>query len=119
MVCLKKIMEHKLQVDGMVCSGCEMILESQIKNINGVTKVKAKYASGEVFITHDHNVNIQSIIEIIVDLDYKVVNIAQNDNIQSEKGINNEVKKESNMENKKLIAVIVIMLAVFLIIKTQ
>ena len=64
--------EVLINVDGMVCNGCENRIQNAIQNIEGVNKVKANYKKGIVKIKLDGEININEIKEKIEDIGFKV-----------------------------------------------
>ena len=64
--------EIKLNVEGMVCEGCEKRVENALKTINGVNEVIAKHESGIVTITADNEIEKNVIEEKIEDLGFEV-----------------------------------------------
>ncbi len=71
----------QLTVKGMTCSGCEFKIEKKLKAIDGVSSVKASYASGKVRFTYDESkVKLQKIKQTITALDYEVVDGYSNAN---------------------------------------
>ncbi len=96
---------RQLFVKGMTCSGCELKIEKKIKALDGVIKVKANYVKGKVTVTYEENkVNLAQVKQIIIDLDYKVVE-------------GHLREKEVNMVSYPQLAVIsIIMLGAFMLI---
>lgn len=64
--------EIKLNVEGMVCEGCEKRVENALKTINGVNEVIAKHESGIVTIKADNEIEKNVIEEKIEDLGFEV-----------------------------------------------
>lgn len=63
-----------LQVSGMVCSGCEAVIEDALKPLSGISVVKADYPKG--FVTVDFNVDeieLSTISQAITESGYQVV----------------------------------------------
>ena len=63
----------KLNVEGMMCGGCEKRVENAIKQIDGVIEVTANHENKNVDIKLDKDISIEKIKEIIEDLGYDVV----------------------------------------------
>jgi len=62
-----------LSITGMTCAGCELRIENNLKAINGVIKVRANYADGQVDISYDESkVKRSALKQAISDLDYQV-----------------------------------------------
>lgn len=57
--------ELKLNVEGMMCEGCENRIKNSVSKIDGVKKVEADHTSGTVMIEANDNVNEEQIKERI------------------------------------------------------
>lgn len=56
------------RTEDMVCTACEMLIESTLSAIDGVEKVTADYAKEQTTVTFDDSlVNIERLIEALVD----------------------------------------------------
>ena len=64
--------EIKLKVEGMMCSGCENRVKNAVSKIDGVKEVIANHETGIVEVKANENVNIDTIKEAIIDLDYEI-----------------------------------------------
>lgn len=62
-----------LKVNGMVCSGCENRVESTLKNIDGVSKVKASHKKGTVTIILKKDQEKSIFEKAIENLGYEIV----------------------------------------------
>lgn len=61
-----------LDVEGMTCSGCEMNVESHLKELPGVLEVKADYESGKAAVEIDkENVDVKQLIAAVQEAGYK------------------------------------------------
>ena len=110
----KNLVSKELQIEGMSCSGCEMVIENKLKKLPGVIEFKASYANANLRITYDPlTIGIEKIIETIEKLDYKVIggqgNIIMTNDI--------EAKKNEKMSIVQLLGIGVIILAGYLIIQ--
>lgn len=104
----QKLVSKVLQVEGMTCTSCELRIEKELKKLIGVTEVKAHFSKSKVNVTYDINViSIDQIINTIQKLDYKVL-----DSVQQSKP-----KEKITNDNSKLIAIGIILLAGYVIIK--
>lgn len=65
-------MEIKLNVEGMMCSGCENRVQNSLKTIEGVTDVVASHTTKTVTVTTSGNVDKAVLKEAIEDLGYEV-----------------------------------------------
>ncbi|VVB53631.1 Heavy-metal-associated domain protein [uncultured archaeon] len=63
----------KLEVKGMHCHSCEMLIEDSLAEVAGVRKVKADHKAGLVRITADDSVNLNAVKKAIVKEGYEVV----------------------------------------------
>ncbi len=61
-----------INVEGMVCNGCENRVQNVVKQIDGVEKVVANYKTGTVIITLNKEVREEIIKEKIEDINFKV-----------------------------------------------
>lgn len=67
-------MKHiELNVDGMMCEKCENRIENSLSMIDGVKNVKASRANKKVIVDAEDNVNEDTIVSRIEDLDYEVI----------------------------------------------
>lgn len=62
-----------LNVEGMMCEGCENRIKNAVSSIDGVIDVSAKHDTGIVKVLTRENVTEDIIKEKIEDLDFKVV----------------------------------------------
>ena len=63
----------KLNVKGMHCGSCEMLIKDSLEETEGIEKVEVSHKSGEVNIDFDESkVNEHKIKEIIKNEGYKV-----------------------------------------------
>lgn len=62
-----------LNVEGMMCEGCENRIKNAVGAIDGVVDVSAKHDTGIVKVLTRENVTEDIIKEKIEDLDFKVV----------------------------------------------
>ena len=62
-----------LNVEGMMCEGCENRIKNALGTIEGVVDVSAKHDTGIVKVLTRENVTEDIIKEKIEDLDFKVV----------------------------------------------
>lgn len=65
-------MEINLNVEGMMCSGCENRVQNALKQIEGVTDVVANHTNKTVKVTTNGNVEEKIIRETIEDIGYEV-----------------------------------------------
>ena len=88
--------KQKIKVYNMTCTSCETRIEKALMSIPGVTKVLADYKSESVFLEYDDEMcNIVQIKEKISKLGYST----------------------ENSGNFKLIGMLIIVLAIFLLSK--
>ncbi|MGI6279658.1 MAG: sulfite exporter TauE/SafE family protein [Acutalibacteraceae bacterium] len=96
------MLSQTLKIDGMTCVNCQNRIERRLKSTTGVTNVLVSFTSGTANITYDENlINIEKIIEIIEELDYKVVK--------------NTNQKTPKTDISKILGVSVILLALYMI----
>ena len=88
--------KQKIKVYNMTCTSCEVRIEKSLMGIPGVTKVLADYKSENVFLEYDDEMcNIVQIREKILKLGYST----------------------ENSGNFKLVGMLIIVLAIFLLSK--
>jgi len=62
-----------LNIEGMVCTGCELRIENAIRRLDGVLDVKADFRSSRVCLAFDAGIiGLDRIVETIRELDYGV-----------------------------------------------
>ncbi|AHA06970.1 MULTISPECIES: copper chaperone CopZ [Bacillus] len=62
-----------LKVEGMSCGHCVNSIESSVKELNGVEKVKVQLAEGTVEVTIDSSaITLKDIVAVIEDQGYDV-----------------------------------------------
>jgi copper chaperone CopZ len=67
-------MKIKLNVKGMHCKSCEMLIQDSLKETNGIKSVKLDYKKGIAAIEFDEKiVNESAITKIIIKEGYEVV----------------------------------------------
>lgn len=65
---LKKV---TLDVQGMTCSSCEYKVESALKKVDGVAKVKANYAESNAEVEFDPQiVSVEKLVEAVNEIGY-------------------------------------------------
>ena len=62
----------KLNVSGMMCSGCENRVKNAIYTLDGVKNVEADHENGSVIVKSDIKIDIEKIKSIITDLGFDV-----------------------------------------------
>ncbi|MFQ5652867.1 MAG: cation transporter [bacterium] len=61
-----------LEVHGMTCAGCEFNVESAVKKIDGVARVKADYANGSADIEYDpEKASVEQLVEAVNGVGFK------------------------------------------------
>lgn len=65
--------ETIINVNGMVCEGCENRVQNAIKAIKGVKKVMANHKNGTVTVTAKENVLEEQMKEKIKDIGFEVL----------------------------------------------
>lgn len=64
--------EIKLNVNGMVCGGCEKRVVNSLSTIDGIKEVIANHTNGTVIIKANKNINMDIVKERIEDLGFDV-----------------------------------------------
>lgn len=65
--------EIEIHVKGMVCGGCEKRVETAIKTLKGIKKVKADHTLGTVTILAKEEIKESMIKEKIEDIGFEIV----------------------------------------------
>lgn len=73
----KKI-KKVITIDGMMCSHCQMKVEKSLLELNGVSKVKVNLKDKTATIYSTKIINNDDIKKVITKLDYKVIDIKDN-----------------------------------------
>ena len=71
-------MKKVITIEGMMCSHCQMKVEKSLLELNGVSKVKVNLKDKTVTIYSTKIINNDDIKKIITKLDYKVIDIKDN-----------------------------------------
>ncbi|SHH54197.1 copper ion binding protein [Sporobacter termitidis DSM 10068] len=105
--------DEELKVDGMSCTSCEMKIENSLTKKAGIRNVKAIYAKDTVRFSYDPAViSLDEIKAAIERLDYKVRR-----SVKNSLAVGKTQKKNDKLSATQLLAVGVIIFAVYLIIK--
>ena len=72
---MKKVI---LKIEGMMCSHCQMKVEKSLLELNGVSKVKVNLKDKTATIYSTKIINNDDIKKVITKLDYKVIDIKDN-----------------------------------------
>ncbi len=67
--------QYKLEVSGMTCGSCEVILERKIKQIRGVGRVHAVRGRGEITVTSHQDITDDQFRDAISDGTYSLVSV--------------------------------------------
>lgn len=112
----QKLIRKVLQIDGMTCTSCEIRIENALKKMKGIVEAEAVYSSSKVYITYDLNrTGLDKIIEVIENLDYKVITKPDDLNIVAYSGT--KVKRNDSILVNQLLGVGIIIVALYLINK--
>lgn len=65
--------ELRLEINGMMCGGCENRVKNALSEIDGVENVEADYTTGIVIINSEKDLDITKIKEKIMDIGYEIV----------------------------------------------
>ena len=65
--------ETILNVNGMMCGGCENRVKNAVQNIDGVESVSADHNTGKVIVIKNKNISKNIIIETLEDIGYEIV----------------------------------------------
>lgn len=64
--------EKTIKVGGMHCKSCEMLVNEDLSEIDGVKAVKSDHKAGTVTIAYERQPDMERIKKAIADLGYKV-----------------------------------------------
>ena len=67
-----KTEELKLNVNGMHCGSCEMLVKDELSEIDGVKEVNASFHNGTVTIKYEGKLDLGRVKKAISGLGYKV-----------------------------------------------
>lgn len=67
--------KYRLEVSGMTCASCEIILERKIKQIVGVVRVKAMRDGGRIIVESKQDITDDQFHSVINDGTYQLVNV--------------------------------------------
>ncbi len=67
-------MEKTINVKGMHCNSCNMLIEDAVSEIKGVESVKANFEKGKVIVKYDEDMLLDKIKIAIEKEGYKVEN---------------------------------------------
>lgn len=65
--------ELKLNVKGMMCTGCEKRIKNALGELKGIKTVDANHKTGQVVINSDIDISIEEIKNKIEDIGFEVV----------------------------------------------
>lgn len=111
---VNRTVKKVLQIGGMTCTSCEMRIENKLKQLEGVSEVKAIYSSSNVYVTYDADlIRLDVIIEAIEKLDYEVKNGPTHQAIVDGNKTKNDSEK---IPLKQYVGIGIIILALYVII---
>lgn len=70
-----KANKRVISIEGMHCDHCAKKVETTLKSINGVDKVKVNLSKQEATIISKTEIDNQTIKDSLKDLDFKIINI--------------------------------------------
>ncbi len=65
--------ELKINVRGMMCTGCENRIKNALGDLKGIKTVDANHKTGQVVINSDLEINVEEIKSKIEDIGFEVV----------------------------------------------
>ncbi len=66
-------MKSELQVSGMSCAGCQLLVKEALEEVKGVRLAEASFRDGVVAVDYDHEaVNMATIKAVIEEQGFKV-----------------------------------------------
>ena len=111
----EKLNSKVLKISGMTCASCERRIENRLKEIEGIKEVRAVYSSSEVFVTYNTDmIGLERIIEVVNELDYKVITKPQ---IKEQCDEEERSKSEDKLSIDQLLGIGVTILAGYIILK--
>lgn len=71
---LKKV---RLATKGMTCTSCSMLIEFQLKRVDGVTEAQSDYAKEETVVTYDPSrADVGALLRAVEDAGYDAALVA-------------------------------------------
>lgn len=64
--------ELELNVEGMMCTGCENRIKNALNKLKGIKSVDANHKNGKVKIISEEDIDDTEVKKIIEDLDFKI-----------------------------------------------
>ena len=64
--------ELKINIKGMMCTGCENRIKNALDVIKGIKSVDANYKTGQVVINSDIDINIKDLRNVIKDIGFEI-----------------------------------------------
>ena len=64
--------ELKINIKGMMCTGCENRIKNALDVIKGIKSVDANYKTGQVVINSDIDINIKELRNVIKDIGFEI-----------------------------------------------
>lgn len=74
----KKI-KKVIKIEGMMCNHCKSKVEESLSTLAGVTKAKADLKEKTATIYSSKSINNDDIKKVIGNLDYKIINIGEDE----------------------------------------
>ncbi|KKR33524.1 MAG: Heavy metal translocating P-type ATPase [Candidatus Gottesmanbacteria bacterium GW2011_GWC2_39_8] len=62
----------ELIITGITCEACIKLIKKRIEKIDGVKDIDIKI-SGETVISGERNIDLEEIVDVLKDTDYKVI----------------------------------------------
>lgn len=104
---MEKFERANLQIEGMTCVGCENRIETKLRKISGIVRVKANYTTNTVLVTFvEQDISLKDIKRAIESLDYKIKNATN---------IANAKRQSSANTKDKLLDILTIFITIYLL----
>jgi len=104
---VEKFERATLQIEGMTCVGCENRIETKLRKISGIVRVKANYTTNTVLVTFvEQDISLKDIKRAIESLDYKIKNATN---------IANAKRQSSANTKDKLLDILTIFITIYLL----
>jgi copper chaperone CopZ len=69
---VNELKKTKLNVSGMHCKSCEVLVKDELEEIPGVTEAEANHKDGFVLVSHEDSAKLDEVKARIIKLGYKV-----------------------------------------------
>ncbi len=100
-------MKKNFEIEGMTCTACALAIENSVKKIEGVQQIAVNYATEEMVVTFNDDLNEEIIKEQVKNAGYKVVsqNKTNSQNQQTNKTVIHQEEMKSRLIRSLIFAI--------------